>query len=1067
MASQKTHYLRNLFIVLVLMAGFVWAAVWIINRPETLAHALSIANLKSQWQIDVKSFHFNPIKSSIDISGVSAVHKEHGRGIFAKNIHITYRPLGFVRGKIIIDKFYIDEASLELPPAKTRRERKKLDLAQLILLNNIELKDGQIGGLSIAFGKQSHFVLDEARLSMEPSIFGKTSLGLRIDGLFMSKNEKQIVSAGMFKLSTSTVLPEWNEEFPYINSIEGTLKLGDLDYEGVIAQTVDAKVSLLDGALKLEDLALSIDGRELTGGIEADTNEDTFALALDIKEPISLPYIGKKMDTMDTGGAISGGVRLSGSGFIPKETSGKGLVDITHKFNASPDAPLKVVAPITWSNGVIKFTKADIQAGNDSASAAGSIDIVNKHFSFSAEGSNFPLEHVFDKFTNPHLKKIFGPTNFKGTFEGWGKKFMAKVTGETHGGGWRPITADRVDTIFEATYDGLKLSGTIFSPRGETGKADLSIKFGPKTENIDRRKYIDLTASISNHPVESSLAAYGLEGIGTGSITLVGPHIAFKGEVKAEVENGKWHALPFDHASTKIALSRDRLIFSEMELNLRDIASPKIAENVIADIKGNFIKFHGTPVAGLNIDATYRTDNGSWQIGKISWNDPDRPGDSIAATGGMATLGGLNLNVDGRIDLSVISSITPLIRNGTGPVDIDLSIRGTTSDIKPYGQIKFNNNEMSPREARISLENLNGTLVFDGSKIELKGIAAKVDDGDISLGGYVTHQGYRPEHADLNFAGRGMRYRTGDGTLRLELDGNLHLLGPFSNILLAGDITVLDGKYTQDFNIIDAFFSAKRKTKRAIKEAQTVFDPHLDLKIRNTGDLAIRNNVGDIWLNVNVEVKGTRKNPIVSGTIDTADGKIHYLGIDFDVTKGFMEFRERDRAPYIEVYAQKEVGVYNVNLVLFGPTDNLTLDLSAASPTGQIEKRDVVSLILFGATEQERVTFAQQNAGGTMASSVVGQAITGVIGTPISKITHLDVIRFESGTSGTSNISRLYIGKQLTDRLTVNFATDINTNEAVQTVLGEYMVTDNIILKGSRSSDSNYRIGGALRFRLR
>nr|HPM41797.1 translocation/assembly module TamB domain-containing protein [bacterium] len=177
---------------------------------------------------------------------------------------------------------------------------------------------------------------------------------------------------------------------------------------------------------------------------------------------------------------------------------------------------------------------------------------------------------------------------------------------------------------------------------------------------------------------------------------------------------------------------------------------------------------------------------------------------------------------------------------------------------------------------------------------------------------------------------------------------------------------------------------------------------------------------------------------------------------------------EKYGAPYLEATAQKEVGVYNITLVLHGPTDNLALDLSATSPAGPLEKRDVVSLLLFGVTEQERTALAQQaGAGGMLTTQMAGQAISGIVGRPIQKATKLDVFRLEASAPGASNVSRVYFGKKLTDRLSVNFATDINTTNAVQTVIGEYQITDNLLISGQRSSDSNYKVTGALRFRLR
>jgi autotransporter translocation and assembly factor TamB len=229
--------------------------------------------------------------------------------------------------------------------------------------------------------------------------------------------------------------------------------------------------------------------------------------------------------------------------------------------------------------------------------------------------------------------------------------------------------------------------------------------------------------------------------------------------------------------------------------------------------------------------------------------------------------------------------------------------------------------------------------------------------------------------------------------------------------------------------------------------------------------MEIKNNAGEIFLNLNVDVGGTRARPTITGSIDTQEGFVNYLGLSFDITRGFVEFRGGGSEPYLEVYAEKEVRTYNVNLTLYGPVDNLKLDLSATSPYGPLEKRDVVSLILFGSTEQERELSRRSTGqfGATMAAS----GVAGVIGGPLSRFAHLDTFRLEAADAESSGVSKLNVGKEVSDRLTVQFATDIGVDNAVQTFAAEYLITDNLLIKGQRSTDSNYKMSGILRFRLR
>jgi hypothetical protein len=90
-----------------------------------------------------------------------------------------------------------------------------------------------------------------------------------------------------------------------------------------------------------------------------------------------------------------------------------------------------------------------------------------------------------------------------------------------------------------------------------------------------------------------------------------------------------------------------------------------------------------------------------------------------------------------------------------------------------------------------------------------------------------------------------------------------------------------------------------------------------------------------------------------------------------------------------------------------------------------------------------------------------------VVGGQISKAAHLDVFRLEAADPQSAGISRLYIGKQISDRLSFNFATDLNIQEARQTVIAEYLLTDNVLLRASRSTNFESSISGLLRFQTR
>lgn len=1066
----RSHALLSIVAVIAMMVWFALTAAWLINRPEVLRHALTIATMGSGWTVSVGRFEWRPLSSSLTLERIDAVHADQGKRLHAGRVHLTYKPLGLLRGRLVVDALSVDRASLGFPSApapSAQRPRQRLNLARIILLNNLELQDVVVRTLSIAFGQGLAVQAPELHAELHPSFIGDTHLSLRLAQPLLTKGDRIIASATNVAFSTTTELARWEKEFPYLNAAHGNVRVIGIRAAEIDADAFTASAEFSDGILRLSNFSATIGGSELTGKLVADMHREAFEFSIAIPKPIVLPFLGRSMETIDTAGELMAAVQLSGTGFSATESSGTGHASISHRFRASPAAPATVTTDLSWAKGVILLNKTSVQAGADTLAAGGEIDIPRKRFAFTAAGKRFPLEHVFDKFRNPHLRKIFGETDVAAQLSGWGRTFTAKVIGTTFGGGWKPITAERVETELTATFNDLRLLGTIFTNGRQTGHADLHIRYGAKIDATTRAKQIDLDAAIDGHPLETSLAAYGLSGIGNGRIQLSGPHTAFRGETRASIDHGQLHALPFDRAEARFTITRSQLRFSDFALQFPHVPTPPLSGTIVGDIGEGTFRLHGSPLPGLSLDATYGIAAERWLIKEIAWADPERPENRLVARGDIAGSRGLNLHLDGRIDLETVTLLAPILREGSGPIDLDLTARGSTSNPQLGGRLAFHDNTMALRGARLAFEHVGGALRFEGDRIHVEDVRAMIDDGDVAVRGYLDRHGLSLSAANLQFTGQAMRYRSDDATFSLEMDTALTLSGSFPSPLLRGELTILDGKYTKDFTLLDALAGGRTKRTPIKKEVLPTFNPRLDLRVHNAGDFAIRNNVGDIWLNVNIDVRGTRRQPAIAGAIEATEGKIHYLGLDFDVSKGFIEFLEKSSAPYLEVTAQKEVGASNVTLVLHGATDNLALDLSATSPAGALEKRDVISLLLFGITDQER-NAATQQAGSLLSTSAVMQSVSGIVGSPIQKIAHLDVFRLEASTPGTAgNVSRVYFGKQVSDRLTVNFATDINTSSAVQTVIGEYQITDNLLLTGQRSSDNNYKLGGTLRFRLR
>lgn len=1064
--KQKSKLLRNLLLAVAAFVFFIAGTVIILNRPETIRYVLKTANLKSPWNITIDNFSWKPFGNRVVVDGLHLLHKKNGKEATAKNINVTYRPWDILRGKFVITSLEVGDVKIAIPPSEGKEEKRRFEfnITRLLILQNIIIKDGIVKGIDVSLPKDIAVRADELRLGLSRTLFGETEINLRFDGLALSRAGNPVADVASLTVDASTALPKWSSEFPYINALEGRLNIEDGRLESLEIDKLDAKLKFLDHELKFDPLELTIKGNSLIGKLAANTKDQSFEANIDIPKPISLPYIGREMDTIDTAGDLAGSIKIAGRGFIPSESSGKAEASVAHRFRISPNIPLVVSARARWENGLINISDGKVSAQNDAIGFDGSVDIRKKKIALKGSGTNFPIELFFDKFKNEHFHPIFGKSDFTGTFDGWTRQFQAKVKGTTKQGGYKPIVADIVETDLDATYDRLSFKWRVVQGNRQTGTADLEIRLGKKVPGEFRSKDIDLKAHLDRHSLAESLSAIGLAGTGSGDLTIKGPHLNFSGKATAEIVDGKWFAIPFDRAQATMDISRKKLTFRDVVLALQKLSPIVFAEPLTMDLVEGGLRLWGTPDPRLTLDIGYQYAQKRWQIKKLAYSDAESAS-RLDVSGSIATGGGINLSANGSVDLKVLTPLGFLVREAAGPANIRLVAEGSASNPSLRGQIEFKNCLVSPRAAHIPLEELKGTLTFDGHTVSFDNITANVEDGSFNLKGKLTHTGLAISNADLLLNGKDMRYRTDDGSFRMEFDGNLKLAGQFPQPLLAGDITILDGKYAKDFNIFESLTKPKAESKR-LKGLEISFSPKLDLRVRNTGDLFIRNNVGDIGLRTDLTIKGTRKSPEISGAVDVIEGKLHYMGINFDITKGFIEFRGTSENPYLEVEAQKEINIYNVKIAAHGNIDNLALDLSATSPSGPLDKKDVVSLIAFGMTETERQQMAAQT-GQQFGVSMAAQQLTHVVERPVTKFAHLDTFRLEAADPTKQSISRVTVGKKVSDRLSIDFATDINTKDATQTVTAEYLFTDNLLMKGSRGSDGRYELDGAIRFRLR
>jgi hypothetical protein len=1010
--------------------------------------------------VEIDGLKFNFFLNSISAKEIKVTGKSDESELHLNNVSIKYSPFGFLKGKLVISSLNVGHLETTLPKQKNKKSG-KLSLKKLLLLHGLVVKEGLINDVSVKFNNGSFLASDMLSFQFEPRLTRDVKLKVDLQGAtFKAKNSA--ASLGALSLTGKTRLSEWTDTPPFVNSIKGEIKLYDLNWDKFSISNLAARVEIKDKKFRLADFEIIKDSKPVKGELEIDLAEESYKGSLKIADPILFPSLGGSNPTFDTTGLVSGELELAGKGFSISNSTGSAKLSVTHAKDELPLISIKSSA--SWEKGIISLGDSQILIGDGKIEAAGHINVPAKSAEITFGAENIPLNGVFGRFYDPLFHPIFGTAGAKAVFTGWGKNFNVTGEADTTGiGGYFKIMTDHAHAKVEAAYNELNLTGEISQDSKKTGDINLKIKYGPKQEGLPRPKEIHLEASIKDNDLGKSMAEYNLSGIGNGHLAINGPQKSFTGKLTATIEDGSFAGIAFQKIISGADMNYKKISFIDGELHLPNIKPVIFSSPIKMDFEDGGFHMFGHPIEEISFDTRFKNSDGSWSIKELFYHE-------LKASGTYAPKGSSDLSVAGTIDAANLAAFKQFLREADGSLDVKLRLQGKSANPSINGKITFNGNTIYPRKLiGYRLENVAGELAFDGRSIKSDYITGMIEGGSFVAKGSIKHENFLASEFDISFTGNNLRYTHPDRTFRMEFGTTARWHGTSASSLLEGDLTILDGRYTKDFVLLEGFSETTEKKEEGILGSAST---KINFHINNTGELAIRNNIGEIWLKMDITATGNTAHPMISGIIETNEGKIHYLGKNFAITKGFIEFRDPYTNPYMEITAEHEVPTIPdlvIVAVLHGRANNLVLDLSSTKP---LERRDIISLLLFGVTEQE-VRDAQLSMG--LAPSIVASQITHVIERPVTKFAHLDIFRLEAAGQASSSsssqpatqISKIYVGKQLTDRLKFEFRTAINTEDAQQTLLAEYALTDFLLLKGERSTEQMFKFNISLRFEER
>ena len=727
----------------------------------------------------------------------------------------------------------------------------------------------------------------------------------------------------------------------------------------------------------------------------------------------------------------------------------------------------------------IKKLTASLEEGR--LDATGTYHLLEKKYHLTFKAKDFSLASIFRKIPSPIVGPAQGFAEVDGLAEGTLPSLKAEAHATIHNFRHGPLQADQASGKISFSWPELDfVAGVQPKLTSSEGVAPIKVAGGVIFKHLQGIKNIQAVLKIlrldaNGASIADIIPSLKTTGLIKGELSLEGAEgTSAKGKGHAVLTQGKSALLgDIESLETNLTLEPGGITFfsnTQAQLGtfssfnwpgtLRLETSPEEAENQVL--------FGGELSPGLIIQGRYFKDSKIFEVHSLNIK---KEGATLQGKGQVdlnTTPSKIEANLQGVFNLQWVRFLPQFFKEGDGLAKVNVTCEGTSEKPVLHGKIEFNQSALTLRKPSFEVTRLTGFIDIEDTTLQPH-LSGKLDESDFQLEGHLKMAQGNPQEFNLHFKGSHLNIIR-PSAYQLEINSDVFLTGHAPSPLLKGNVDIVDGRYTKQFIIRDLVLKPSESKEESRPWEKTIENVQLDLHIQNTGDLKIQNNVGSIFLQSELHVLGTYAAPRIAGSLTAIEGTAFLLGEKFDLNEGRLEFLDPSRQdPYLTLSAKKDIPIsqeltYTVSVNVKGYLSNLEVSLSS-DPV--LSKEDIVSLIAFGVPpSQLRDSSLSIRSLGT---NILAEEISTALQQPISRSVGLDTFKVEASKKGSP--SKVDVGKNVTDRLSLEFINDLAPETAERTFQANYYLTDNILLKGFRThvsgTDPRYQFNVSFRFRLR
>jgi autotransporter translocation and assembly factor TamB len=417
-----------------------------------------------------------------------------------------------------------------------------------------------------------------------------------------------------------------------------------------------------------------------------------------------------------------------------------------------------------------------------------------------------------------------------------------------------------------------------------------------------------------------------------------------------------------------------------------------------------------------------------------------------------------NINLDAHLSnvgIWIFWPLKPVVDVRKGLIAGDIMVRGTMGEPVITGMMEIRDAEFFIRSVGAWVHGVSATIEADGSRILIRRITGRTQDGQLEVSGEVGFEGLSPKTVDLKVKTSGTPV-TGIEYIQATVGSDLTIRGPLDAPRFEGTVNVEKGLVTMPFR--------RRQATAAMLRSPIEYD----IQIEGPRHIWLRNADADIELGGTVRLRREAGKTFVTGSMETHGGTYYYLDRSFEIIRGQFDFTNAPELnPNLDILAQTELMGSRTSTMR---DSNIVVTLVV---TGTMQKPEFTLHTDQGLTQHEilllltlDMTWDELASGGLFEGTPerVWSYMEKRLSRHIQRSVGLDAFQLETDIFGEEREARLTLGKYVSDDLFASYTHDLFAASKDQFKL-EYFFHPHRSLVAQRDEEGIYDMGIQLRFR--